>query len=261
MNQPRVVNLWGAALLKRYRKSRFSYSRCLPVLRGMILVVVLIASDRHGVLAQQIENGPIASPYISLFMTHSEPTGGSYRYLEDRIPSLTVGSGNGGGVKLGAYLRPLNYGVGIELESFVHSGSLTAPVTVNGGATRFADQDFTKVHVMVNFLLRYRSDFIQPYLGAGPGFSAVFTKGLAQSAGGLQSGSHGMTGFAAQGIAGARMMITRHFFLFSEYKFLVSYTNADHCGGQDQNQSNPCKVLNQLSFLSHYATAGFGFSF
>lgn len=239
----------------------FHYGSMFCMVFGLTLLSTVFLNLKAEVGAQPTENGPLAAPYLSVFVTRSQPIGRSYSYLEDSIPSLTVGAGTGGGLKLGAYFRPLDYGLGFELESFAHNGRLSAPQTSVGGVTRFANQDFTQVNVLGNLLFRYRSDFIQPYIGGGVGFSAVFTEGQAQSGRGTQSGSHGLTGFATQAIAGARIMVTQHFFLFTEYKFLLSYTNADHCGGEEQNRADPCRVLNQLSYQSHYASVGLGFSF
>jgi opacity protein-like surface antigen len=211
------------------------------------------------VFAQTAENRPSVIPYISAFLTQAQPTAGNFSYKEDNIPALTIDGGTGAGLKVGAYIRPLNYGLGFELEAFGHGGRLSAPKTTNGGVVRFANQDFTMVNVMGNVLLRYRGDLIQPYLGAGAGLATTFLNGQAQSQGGLQSGSHGLLGFAAQVIAGARLIVTQHLFLFAEYKYLVSYTEVDHC--TDEERKKGCPVLNELEYQSHYATVGVGFSF
>lgn len=211
--------------------------------------------------AQQAEEPRFAEPYVSAFLTRSQPTRGTYNYLEDSIPSLTIKSGTGGGFKVGAYARPLNYAFGAELEGFVHGGKLSAPQTTIGGVTRSANQDFTMVNVMVNVLARYKGDFIQPYVGGGVGLTGVFTNGQAQSAGGTQSGTHGLTGLAAQAIAGARMIITQHIYAFAEYKYLVSFSELDNCGDEKDKPASTCRILNELSYQSHYATVGIGFSF
>ena len=209
--------------------------------------------------AQEREEQRFAEPFVSAFITQSHPTRGTYSYLEDEIPSLTIGSGTGGGFKAGAYARPYNYAFGAEFEGFLHGGTLSAPQTTIGGVTRFANQDFTMVNGMFNFLARYRGDFIQPYVGAGVGLTAIFTDGLAQSAGGLQSGSHGLLGGAAQAIVGARLVVTQHIYFFAEYKYLVSFSDLDHCESDEKNDD--CRVLNQLDYQSHYTTVGIGFSF
>lgn len=221
----------------------------------------LIGENISKSYAQESEEQRFVEPYVSAFMTRSQPTRGTYSYLEDGIPSLTVGSGTGGGFKVGAYARPYNYAFGAELEGFVHGGTLSAPQTTITGVPRFVNQDFTMVNGMVNVLARYRGDFIQPYTGLGFSLTGVFTDGQAQSAGGLQSGSHGLLGFAGQAIAGARLVVTQHFYFFAEYKYLVSYSNNDHCGSEKESEASNCRVLNQLSYQSHYTTVGIGFSF
>ncbi len=246
--------------------SQTSHQHILPsciryVSASLSLFTVLLSSLGAEVEAQQVEEPRIAEPYVSVFFTRSQPTGRQYFYLEDPIPSLSIGGGTGGGFKGGVFLQPLNYAFGFELEGFAHGGKLTAPPTTIGGVTRFANQDFTKVNVMFNFLMRYRGDFIQPYVGGGVGLEGVFTDGQAQSAGGLQSGSHGLLGAAAQAIVGARMLVTPHFFVFGEYKYLVSFTQLDNCGSEEPPQQSNCKVLNDLKFESHYATIGVGFTF
>lgn len=220
----------------------------------------LLGDSVSEVYAQTADERPLVIPYLSVFLTRAQPTGGRYSYLEDNIPSLTVDGGTGGGAKVGGFFRPFNYAFGFELEAFGHGGKLSAPQTMNGGVTRFVNQDFTMVNLMANVLARYRGDLIQPYVGGGVGFAAVFTDGQAQSKGGLQSGAHGLTGVAAQAIAGARLVVTQHVFVFAEYKYLVSYTDSDPCGDAEK-QNNTCQVLNELSYQSHYAAIGIGFSF
>jgi len=203
---------------------------------------------------------PEFKPYVSAYLVRSQPTGGNYFYLEDHIPSLTVESGTGGGAKLGAYIHPFSYALGLELEAFAHDGKLSAPHTTQGGVTRFANQGFTMVNVMGNLLLRYPGDLLQPYVGGGVGLAWLFTHGEVQSKGGLQSGSHGLSGFAAQAIAGTRLVLTEHIFMFAEYKYLVASMNLDHCSDQDRKAA-PCPVLNELhDFATHYMSVGIGFS-
>lgn len=233
----------------------------LRFLSGIIpFLGALFGESVSEVYAQTADERRLVIPYLSVFLTRAQPTGGSYYYQEDKIPSLTVDGGTGGGAKLGMFFRPLNYAFGLELEAFAHGGKLSAPQTTNGGVTRFANQDFTMVNMMGNALLRYPGDLIQPYIGVGVGWAAVFTQGQAQSQGGLQSGSHGLSGVAAQAIGGARLVVTQHVFLFAEYKYHVSYTEADHCG-ESEKKDDTCRVLNELSYQSHYATVGIGFSF
>jgi opacity protein-like surface antigen len=220
----------------------------------------LLGDGVSEVYAQNAEERRWLAPYISGFLTRAQPTGGSYYYNADRIPSLTIEGGTGGGLKLGGFIRPTNYALGFELEAFGHGGKLSAPQTMDGGVVRFANQNLTMVNVMGNVLLRYRGDLIQPYVGGGAGLAIASTSGQAQSQGGLQTGSHGMFGFAAQVIAGARLMVTQHLFLFAEYKYLVSYADNDSCTEEDKKKG-PCPVLNELSYQSHYGTVGIGFSF
>ena len=75
---------------------------------GLSLLFTLFLELGAEVGAQPTENGPLGAPYLSVFLTRSQPIGRSYSYLEDSIPSLTVGSRTGGGLKLGAYFRPLD---------------------------------------------------------------------------------------------------------------------------------------------------------
>jgi opacity protein-like surface antigen len=220
----------------------------------------LLADGVSEVYAQSAEERPWMVPYVSAFLTRSQPTGGSYYYKEDKIPSLTIDGGTGGGLKVGGYMRPMNYGLGFELEAFGHGGKLSAPQTRNGGVVRFANQDFTMVNVMGNVLLRYRGDLIQPYVGGGVGLTITRMNGQVQSQGGLQTGSHGIWGFGAQVIAGARLVVTQHLFLFAEYKYLVSYADNDSCTEED-TKNGPCLVPNELNYQSHYGTVGIGFSF
>jgi len=260
MEQTRVSETWAGRwfAITPWREPSF---HC--ILPSVFLLLQLLSSlfifDSH---AQEPEpEKPMGQPYLSVFLTRSQPVSSTYKYLEDTIPSLTVGAGTGGGFKVGVYARPLNYALGGELELFAHSGKLSAPTTTNNGVTRFASQNFTMANAMFNVLARYPGDFIQPYVGAGAGVTLVFTDGQAQSAGGVQSGSHGLQGLAVQALAGARMTVTQHLFLFAEYKYLLSFSELDNCGGENEQAARNCKVLNELTYRSHYATVGLGFTF
>ncbi len=260
--------------MKRLEAPNAQAGSCPPVLQPkynlrtnpylcttVCLVIVFFGTAVPEAVAEESSEKPFVEPYISAFFMRSEPTYGRYKYLEDSIPSVTVGSGSGGGFKVGGYARPYNYAFGLELEGFAHGGKLSAPRTTVGGVPRSANQDFTMVNMMLNVLARYKGDFIQPYAGGGVGLTGVFTDGMAQSAGGTQSGLHGLTGLAMQAIAGARVTLTQHVYAFAEYKYLVSSSELDNCGDERDKPGNTCRILNELTYQSHYATVGVGFNF
>jgi len=211
----------------------------LPLSAGMLALLALPAE------AQDPDEQRFGEPYVAGFFTRSNPFGGDLSFGGDKIPSLSIDNGTGGGLKVGAYFNPVNRVFGGKLDLFGNGGKLTAPRTTSGGVTRFVDQDLTLINALFNVLARYPGDLIQPYVGIGAGVSLGIFDGDIQSAAG-RHGSYSAIGFAAQGLAGVRLKITEHFFGFAEYKYFAAMFNTKEC--QDNEKEEQCRSLYKFDY-------------
>ena len=196
--------------------------------------------------------------YISLYILGSNPLNRNVELSDDPFPQTSVGGGLGGGIKVGSYPAFANRILGIEAELFGHNGDIVAPLTTTGGVTRSANATLNVVNAMVNLLLRYPGDVLQPYVGVGGGLSGGFLRGadIQQSQIGTFTGNAGDAAFGYQFLAGLRVNVSERFFLFSEYKyFLANYKweSEDVLGAAGPSAS--------LDFRTHIVAGGVGFKF
>ena len=204
--------------------------------------------------------------YVSGFLTHSYPIGGTLKVEGDKIPDTRFDGKMGGGLKIGGF--PSYKSVfGGEVEVSGHGGTITAPQTQVGNRVRSAQLDTTVINFMVNVLARYPGDFIQPYAGVGVGFSILGLDGHTQSSAGMLE-PDGFAGFALQGIIGVRLIATNHLFGFVEYKpALFTGKEGDRCttctryGGCRRIANCTTPPLHSINFQSHCVAVGVGFRF
>lgn len=112
----------------------------------------------------------------------------------------------GGGLKAGVYPGAMGGVIGLEGEVFGHGGKLKTP----GGAFPSADANLLVINSMVNLLLRYPGDTIQPYVGAGAGVSYAQLRDLnLQTNFASLSGKGSDAAFAYQFLAGARAYMNK----------------------------------------------------
>jgi opacity protein-like surface antigen len=201
--------------------------------------------------------------YVSGFVTRGYPIGSLLKVEGDKIPDTRIDGGTGGGLKIGAYKSIL----GAEVELSGSEGSITAPRTVAGGTVRSAQLNTTVINFMVNTLVRYPGDIIQPYAGIGLGFSVLGFDGHTQSSTGIRE-PNGFAGFALQGIIGVRLAVTNQLFGFAEYKpGLFVGKEGDRCttcsryGGCRRIPNCTTPPLHSLHSQSHCVAVGIGFRF
>ena len=200
--------------------------------------------------------------YVSGFLMRSYPIGSTLKFDGDKIPDTSFDSATGGGLKIGVF--PSYKSVfGAEVEVSGHGGSITAPQTVVGDTVRSAQLDTTKLNFMVNALVRYPGDYIQPYTGVGLGLTIILTDGQTQSSSGLRD-TESLSGLTLQGIIGARLIITDHLFGFAEYKPALFFLGKedDGCGsGKYRKRSCIPRPIHSLDSQSHYVSVGIGYRF
>lgn len=236
---------------------RWFMSMTFPIVSGLLMDCGVAA------YAEETERRRSIEPYVSGFITRSAPISAGLSLGGDDIPATTLTGSSGGGMKVGAFFKPFHYAFGAELEVFGHGGNVTAPMTTNGGVTRFTNQNLTMVNTMVNLLARYPGDFIQPYVGFGPGLSIAILDGKTQTATGPREGSSSLVGLAFQGIAGTRLNLTKHIFVFGEYKYFVGQADEGRSEEEEQQcrDTGNCPPIYKFDYETHYVTVGVGFSF
>lgn len=196
--------------------------------------------------------------YVSGFLMRSYPIGGTLKIDGDRIPDTRFDSAMGGGLKIGAFPSPKSV-LGAEFEASGHGGSITAPQTVVGTRVRSNQLDTTQFNLMVNALVRYPGDFIQPYAGIGLGFSVLQADGHIQSSSGIrETGS--FFGGTGQGIIGVRLLITDYLFGFTEYKPTL-FQGCDDKYRHIRKSNCALRQFHRLDSQSHHVSVGIGFRF
>ena len=204
--------------------------------------------------------------YVSGFLLRSYPIGGTLKFDGDKIPDTTFDGATGGGLKIGVFPSAFRSVLGAEVEVSGHGGTITAPLTQVGNRVRSAHLDTTQFNFMVNALVRYPGDFIQPYAGVGIGFSILGMDGHTQSSAGIRE-PDSVPGLAVQGIIGVRLIATNHLFGFVEYKpSLFSGKEGDRCtvcGRYSCRRIANCTTppLHSVHSQSHCVAVGIGVRF
>lgn len=205
--------------------------------------------------------------YVSGFLLRSYPIGGSLKVEGDKIPDTTFDGATGGGLKIGVFPSAFRSVVGTEFEvSGGHGGSITAPDTQVGRTVRSAHLDMTQVNFMVNALVRYPGDFIQPYAGVGLGFSVLGIDGHTQSSAGIRE-PDSLGGVTLQGIFGVRVLVTNRLFGFAEYKPALFFGKEGDgctvCSRYTCYKKANCTPhpAHSLNFQSHCVAVGIGVRF
>ncbi len=194
---------------------RVPRTTCLWVCPMIVSGLALLPAKTEGA------DRPKGDRYLSVHVLGSSAQNRDLMVRGDRIPLTTVSGKGGAGVKFGWYPGITRRWVGGEVELFAFGGKVSAPPTNEGGVPRSAVADFITLNGMVNLMLRYPGDLIQPYVGVGGGVSTgTFTNAIIRSQGPAISDGDGSGGaFATQFLAGLRVNATDRFFLFGEYKY------------------------------------------
>ncbi len=251
-------------------KTIFIFLSCSDSRRWFIVLnlPMLVVCPIAGLDAAEAEETAESLPrewYASGFLMRSYPIDSTLKFDGDKIPDTTFHGAMGGGLKIGVF--PSSKSVfGAEVELSGHGGSITAPQTVVGNTVRSARLDTTVFNFMVNALVRYPGDLIQPYTGVGLGFSIIQTDGHTQNSTGIGE-PDSLSGLAVQGIIGVRLLVTNHLFGFAEYKPMLFFgKEGDGCtvcsryGCRKKANCTP-RPTHSLDSQSHCVLAGIGFRF
>jgi opacity protein-like surface antigen len=194
------------------------------------------------------------SPYIlGTIPVDKNLSEGGNGFLAQTYRGTNIRSSIGGGIKAGAYPGFAGGILGLEGEVFGHGGKLKTP----DGAFPGADAQLTILNAMLNVLVRYPGDILQPYIGAGIGISYARLSDLnLRSSTGTTTGDASDRFFAYQFLAGMRAYVHKNVYLFGEYKYFGSTYKWDSeisGGGAGPDTS--------LNFRTHIVAGGIGVSF
>lgn len=188
--------------------------------------------------------GDSADVYLSLYALRAIPDN-RHAVLAGISERTVVESGFGGGVKAALFPAFTARILGIELEYFGHDSGLRFGNGQSAGPTQPRAADLIVLTSMANVIARCPCSRIQPYIGAGAGYSEAIL--VNASIPGRSNKDLGTTAnFAYQLLGGAQADLWRRTFVFGEYKYLVA----------DYHWSGLA-----LNFRSHYAVIGFGVRF
>lgn len=231
-----------------------------PACRGLLLV--LLAATSPDVVRAEVPGEPVpqmrTEKKVDLYLS------GHVMGVIPRDKDLTVGGAGiprtdvrgtiGAGIKFEAYPSFTKKIVGGEVEIFGLGGSVRAPRITSGSGTTQAQGSLIAVNTMVNLMLRYPGDIIQPYVGVGGGTSSGFLYNTSIQSGNVAlSGSSGDLGVAYQFLGGVKTFVTKRLFLFGEYKYFGTKYSWDSEGAGNS------KV--KLDFQTHIISGGLGWSF
>jgi opacity protein-like surface antigen len=220
---------------------------CLSV--GLVWCLMACPAAAHDAFSRS-EPSPKEEIYGAFFLLGSLAPNRNLNVGGEEIPSTTVKSGAGGGIKAGVFPSFTNYVVGIQAEMFGLGHQISAPASTGPQATHAGRGTLLAWTTLVSLVVRYPGERVQPYVGLGIGWSSSLLVGADLSKGSMtQGGIARDTSFASQYFAGLRMNLTPRVFLFGEYKYLASrFTWSGH-------------LEPSLDFRTHIVAIGAGLSF
>ena len=181
---------------------------------------------------------------LSLYVMGSWPRDQSVYNQGATVPA-SVGHGYGAGLKVGLFPDFAKRIVGLEIDSFAHTGSLFFPNSVNGQHSGTGRSDLLIINTMFNLVLRYPGEVVIPYIGIGAGWSGG-TLLNPNIAGRADKDFDSARALGHQYLAGLRVMVTPKVFLFGEYRYFSTNYHWDGLA---------------LDFRTHYGLFGAGLRF
>jgi hypothetical protein len=191
--------------------------------------------------------------YVSGFAIHSTPIRSTYSIDGSEIQGVSLAGNTAGGAKIGYFFPHFNSAFGAEFEVFSNDGQVTAPRTVKDGNIHFSNEKLSTTNFMFNGIARYPGDFIQPYASIGIGLSTGAIEGESQNNLGRFKGRDPLDGLAFQASLGARLLLTKHIYLFTECKYLATSLSNGDC--------KECSHALDFSYESFFTAFGAGLRF
>ena len=161
------------------------------------------------------------------------------------VEDASLQNGFGGGVKVSLFPNFTRRIVGMEIDSSGHGSAISFGGRGAGMQSAHSHSDLLVFNTMINVLVRYPGERIQPYVGIGGGW----THGILLNpniAGRSDQDFEAARALGYQFLAGARVNISPRVFLFGEYRYFSANYHWEGLA---------------LDFRAQYGVAGFGLRF
>jgi opacity protein-like surface antigen len=161
------------------------------------------------------------------------------------VEDASLKNGFGGGVKVSLFPHFTRRIVGIEIDSSGHGGALSFSGRDAGMQSGSSRSDLLVFNTMINVLVKYPGERIQPYVGIGGGW----THGILLNpniAGRSDQDFEAARALAYQFLAGTRISVSSRVFLFGEYRYFSANYHWEGLA---------------LDFRAQYGVVGFGLRF
>ncbi|UVT15236.1 MAG: outer membrane beta-barrel protein [Nitrospira sp.] len=130
----------------------------------------------------------------------------------------SIGQGFGAGLKAGLFPAALHRVVGLEIDSNIHSSSLSFPNIADGQDQGSGRSDLLVIKTTFNVVLRYPGEFVRPYVGGGIGWATGVL--LNPNIAGRDDTDFGSArALGHQFLGGVQVLLSPKIFVFAEYRY------------------------------------------
>lgn len=164
--------------------------------------------------------------------------------------------GFGAGLNAGLFPAALHRVVGLEIDSNVHSGSISFPNLLSGQNNGTSHSDLLIINTTFNMVLRYPGEKVRPYIGIGLGWShgTLLNPNIA---GRNDQDFDSARAFTHQFLGGAQILLSPKVFLFGQYRDYSVFLFGEY----RYVSSNYHWDKLAIDFRTHYGVMGVGLRF
>ena len=156
----------------------------------------------------------------------------------------SIQPGIGAGIKIGLFPHVTRRMLGIEIDSYGHSGALSFPNTANAQNST-GRSNLLMLNTMLNLIVRYPGEVVRPYFGIGAGWShgTLLNPNITGRA---DKDFDSARALGYQYLAGAQFLVSEKVFVFGEYRYFSANYHWDALA---------------MDFRAHYGLFGVGLRF
>jgi len=166
-------------------------------------------------------------------------------FNQGMVHEASMRNGYGAGIKVSLFPNFTGRIVGVEIDSSGHTGAFSFPGRGTGAQTGASRSDLLFFNTMINLLVRYPGERIQPYVGVGGGWSDGILLNPNIAGRSDQDFETAWT-LGYQFLGGTRINISPRLFFFGEYRYFSANYHWEGLA---------------LDFRTHYGVAGVGLRF
>ena len=161
------------------------------------------------------------------------------------VQDASVRNGYGAGVKVSLFPNFTGRIVGLEIDSSGHGSAISFTNRAAGAEAATSRSDLVIFNTMINLVVRYPGEWIQPYIGIGGGWSDGILLNPNIAGRSDQDGETAWT-LGYQFLGGTKINLSSRLFLFGEYRYFSANYHWEGLA---------------LDFRTHYGVAGVGLRF